>query len=574
MQLIDLDAAVIHRIIGLLPQQSVLNLCLTNYHFYIPCTRQLYRNIVVQYDPIAHPQSRCRKSDYLDSAYTIICGFNENNGTITFESHLKLIRARLKVLCDALEVNPALILYIERVLVLEGHSSLKDEIFAADAGIRECIARLLRLLAGHRMEIFHVANQEWFEKFEPLLSVIDRRSVYTDNNLLALSLHTTELTVGPHIKSLAPNLDQLTSLILPLTLKEYWTSASMMKRFPPNLSHLRLVLGEDVPRIFQTINFGKLDSLDLICDASGFDHIPSTVCTSLRKLWVTQASEHDTHTANEQFDVAFMCMLGDLGGVQYCSLQHKCPDSGNFEDGFEGNYLRRMKIFCDHIPRVLNELGSQKKTLVLVNVFESLACYEQAMNTMVWNGCKCESCVINLGMVDTFLHLHKAHHQHQSVIKDINASDLFCNVGREASKRWIQGQDISARLPLFPITNRYWDRHTSNTGVPFYCFDQQLDGEYDLENEFFDAHAIQGVCKQTKWDYVTVIAHHINRIVERITSLARENAEMAKIGLNMHDASGYNSIEWLVLNGVPFTLDRESNGINFYCDVYGGLRKM
>ena len=112
---------ILARILDLLPQQDLLSLAQTNYQFYQPCCRKLYKRLTVRIEPVL--QSTChRQNDFIDATQTVICGFS--NAKLAPGHHYRMIDARLRTLVESITVNPELATYISELNVT---TDLQDE---------------------------------------------------------------------------------------------------------------------------------------------------------------------------------------------------------------------------------------------------------------------------------------------------------------------------------------------------------------------------------------------------------------------------------------------------------------
>lgn len=103
---LDLPLSIQSNIIYFLPQDSLINLALTNFQLYKPCLKKLYKRIIIQYDPILKNDPNHRKNDFLDSSHTVVYGMDHGPKVFSLETHLRLVAARLTVLNESLKINP------------------------------------------------------------------------------------------------------------------------------------------------------------------------------------------------------------------------------------------------------------------------------------------------------------------------------------------------------------------------------------------------------------------------------------------------------------------------------------
>jgi hypothetical protein len=222
---------------------------------------------------------------------------------------------------------------------------------------------------------------------------------------LLVSLSTNSLRVPKRF-----SFKSLTSLILTSDETKYWQFVNHVLR-PDDLSNLntfKLVFNSEIKHFSQnvelvnSINWAKIRNLEILvgCDPHKvydlddtqdfvidcLNLIPVDDLYNVEKLSVVQSFTYDTHVLNEEFDINIFNFVQSIVSVQaqqvsksalkYFSLIHKVPLQGNFDDGLEGNYLRRMKLYSDVLPKILMsplDGGKQSKVnIILPNFFQYL----------------------------------------------------------------------------------------------------------------------------------------------------------------------------------------------------------
>ncbi|RCK65481.1 hypothetical protein Cantr_01296 [Candida viswanathii] len=94
-------------------------------------------------------------------------------------------------------------------------------------------------------------------------------------------------------------------------------------------------------------------------------------------------------------------------------------------------------MFMIVLPKIIN---NHNIILVLPNLFQSFAGYEQHMNTVLWNGCKCTHCNVYLQLIDEYLMYHKFYEKESRRYKDLNCLHLFSEIGQQLNLRMIQDE--------------------------------------------------------------------------------------------------------------------------------------
>ncbi|KAK6458476.1 uncharacterized protein RJT20DRAFT_32073 [Scheffersomyces xylosifermentans] len=612
VSLLDLPKAVRKNIILFLPQQELINLATTNYELYEPCMQQLYKRIVVQADPVLTNDPKGRNNDFLDGNLTVIYGFRHNSKSgkvYTLETQLKLVNARLAVLNQSVSINPALLEYIQEISIISENGQ-----FNAHDDIKKNIQALANHLDGHSINKFFIGDAQLRAQID--LSKLSLRSVVIDSasqfeaaNLhscveLLVALDTTKDFNVQKFKSL-----ELESLILPDDEIKYWEFVDNIlfaNDIQLKVSTFKLLFSKDLSKntkLSKCIYWPHIHNLEILLGHENEDQdfvidllnlIPLEHCIHLQKLSIVQLGIYTTHKSNEAFDINVFTFIDNLVQIQsqsltksrlnYISIKHNLPATANFPDGFEGNYLRRYKSFGDLLPKLLvskTDEEQPKINLFLPNVFQTLACYDQPMNTMLWNGCKCPHCEDYLGKLDDFLMYHKYYNSELKSYKDLNSSLIMFTIGEFLNSRF-NNHDLLTGLSYlhYPLSNRLWNFHDSALSIPFRCYDVQIidQGEFDEEVEEEAALNISETLAHCKYNAAVYnrniplsISHYLDDLVLKLINLNRGDAEAFELGTDFRDGGDSEdlklNINKLVLNGISYNLDRELNGTHFFEDV-------
>lgn len=299
----------------------------------------------------------------------------------------------------------------------------------------------------------------------------------------------------------------------------------------------------------------------------------------LKKIALVQNTESniDTHKFNEIWDIKIIGLLQDFNtrNLKYLSIRHKPCENGVFLDGMEGNYLQRINLYTNTLPNVID---STKATLVLPNFMKSLACYEQPMNNLLWNGCKCEHCTIYLGDLDEFLMCHKYYNFGFHQFKDLISCNLFVTIGEWLSRRLYDPNLSDLEYLKYPLNENTWNFHDNTFSVPFKCLNHKNYEECEFEGEeevdiFYDANSEFEPCKFNERLFRPVgkaISHYINDLIIKIVDLNRGNAEDIELDnfKDLNDGMTTEKFSKIIINGICYNLDKELNGTNFFQNVY------
>ncbi|KAK6201625.1 uncharacterized protein RJT21DRAFT_114240 [Scheffersomyces amazonensis] len=621
VNLIDLPSSIKQHIISYLPQQSVLNLAQTNFEFYQPCIQKLYKRILIQRDPIVNSPSDQRLSDYVDSNHTVVYALHHkiNEGKVFDKSEvqMKLINLRLQLLIESLKFNSSLLEHVEEIHII-GKDFEKDLVFVDN------LKQLVELVSTNNLSLrtFFISDINLRSKID--LAAINVKTRVLDDTFddqihfihgksIEELIITDSCVISSPVLYIPGWLFKLKSLILPNDEPNYWKFVHQVIHNHPtvlsNLKTFKLVINhEELSQnieLVKLINWAKLENLEIVIGSPNEQEdvlailklIPVNDCQKLKKLSIVQNFVYSSHKSNEIFDLnIFNFIRGLVKNLQYLSIEHSVPLFGDFDDGFDGNYLRRMKLYETILPQILST-ATRKVTLYLPNLFASLSSYEQSMNTMLWNGCKCTHCIESLGLVDDYLMHHKYYDVRLQRFKDLNSSHFFNIVANYLSLRLISRNEYFTNLHLghFPLRQYSWDYHSLDR-LDFYhplkCYSVKVIdlGEFDGEDDNKEKENFR--CNINSFHYLKGVplsmSHYFDSIIIKVLKLDRGNAEKRfdedqkdemiinetqRQSNNMEayvfndggdNESTHLNINRVVINGIIYTMDKELNGTHCY----------
>lgn len=619
--LADFPSEVIDIIVSYLPQQELINLSLTNYIFYQPCLKKLYRKISIQSDSILapryHSDSNPRyRGDFVDSSETILYGLA--SASITSEHHQKLMVARLHALQLSMKVNPQLAEYVQEISIEEGQFKFNSQVISA---IKQLLLTLTKI--DNRIEKIYIGDYllrqklgycSWIKSFPSVHSLIIDNKIQLEQLsgnekelIITFRDHEHEIIRFEHefdfktlvnISSLLViNHNELYVKVMTYLNEAYLNSPAKLNlrkftllhahegKFLPyaflpldEITHLQLVLG---------CNDHKGCKQD--CIEELLHHL--RVSHKIKTLSFIQDSraEFNNHDYNEKWDILVLnfikSVIDEPNELQVLSIRHNIVKDGIVDDGYEGNYLRRLELYGHFLPKFLLKLTT-KISLFLPNLVGSLSIYEQAMNNLMWNGCKCAHCLKYLTELDDFLIYHKYYNFQLKIYKDLITTNLINSIAERLTARVSYDDNIGdlniLRKPLKKID---WDFHSNKFSIPFKCINYKNYEEAEFEDEkdpqdeelYFDAESVPNDCKfldphkvSFDDDIAICISHYLNDLVLKMINLKRGNAEDIHIGGidDENDGTVYFQINKLLINGIVYTFDTEMNGTAFFCNVY------
>lgn len=606
---------ILDDILWFLPQQLLLNLSLTNYHFYEPCSKKLYRHIVIQKTPVLQPlksHSTNKGLDFIDLANTTINGF----ALVTKlpAAHLKMVSAKLQTFIISIEVNPKLASYIESIQIKESFSQevsiILDQLFVLLKSVPNSINKIY--ISDYNLRS-RLKYHEWKKSFNLTSLTIDDLK-HLENiesqfpNLKELIVAGTGATTSlkPQITTTLKKLERI-SIRDELETFSIFSGAlwDLYKQSPFVLEKLKTfnVVHDhnNWTHGFPYINFAELENFQISLGCNEMDSCNQECLEmslmrfefdSLKRLSIIQNtdSKYNNHTNTEKWDLIVFSFIETIvensQTLTYLSIRHNVPPDGVIDDGIDGLYLRKVKLYTLILPRLLANITSHVVNLVLPTLIESLACYEQAMNTLLWIGCKCLHCRKYLERLDEYLLYHRYYIMEKGVFKDIQTPQLIRCMSEALADRMEYDHNLGDLFQLFsPMKETTWNFHNNKFTIPFRCLpaktyeidvmEDELQETSEKDEKYFDAEEKGNDCKFLKKEcftpnYTTVIAHYIDDLVRKMVHLNRGDAEDVDMAMRgeVHDAFSEMKINKMIINGMDYNFNHELNGTIFYTNSF------
>lgn len=621
--LLDFPQSVVNEILYFLPQNLLFNLALTNFQFYEPCLRKLYKKLVIQIDPVLKntkkPNPR-QRLDHLELCITTISGFASVESSP--EAHARMLEARLKTICLAIQVNPTLATYIEEITIADFH--MADLTLTA---IQELLSTISSV--PNNVHKLYIANK--VTRRDLLSEICPKGLLDLSEKFRLTSICIDSLGQLNHLLDHLPNLEEL--IIADVFVEPEALNPSAIRV----LEKLKVLLIRDDPKVFGPvssalwdlfctspfrmlnlktfnvvhthensrhgypyINFDKIENfqISLGCNVPDCDQeclLPSLArfdFSNLKRLSVIQNSDYklNSHLYCEKWDLTVFqfvkSIVDESDTLFYLSIRHNVPPDGIIDDGYEGNYMRKVKLYTILLPNLLATIQRHVVNLVLPNLVASMACYEQPMNTFLWNGCKCAHCEKYLEHLDDYLLHHRYFSGEKHVFKDILTTQLMRSLSEVLVDRVVMDSNLGDLYQLFgPMRNRTWNFHNNKFSVPFRCLPVKTYEVAEFEDDKMDDKRgrtldYEGARKKCKYlhsekffpNYLIVVSHFLNDIIRKMINLNRGDAEDVNIGLVTDENDGYTNlrINKMLVNGIDYNFDHEINGTIFFMNSFDG----
>jgi hypothetical protein len=472
----DLPDGIISKIISYLPQQDKINLLYCNYKFYQLVQPLLYKNLL-----FAKASVLSCPICFDESSYTVIGVLKTPLASDILNN--KIYQTRQEILLNSLTINNSLTKYIENIII-EG-LNLNDE--TIEIFEQTIISELFDFLKSNcsNLKRFSTYHTDIQNIVLPSLTHIQLSTFSNFSDIIELPIKHLELNIIDN----AYNLDQfedeklinfflnLETIILNNEISQYILLNKLNKILNGKSSLIKL---KNLKLIFyhyfenpyslicsflEKIDFNFLDSLELVLGC----HDITCICLhkfnnylikkniNLKKLSLIQKTLHRDHNYTEAFDFLTTEILRKYPNhenLKYLSIRHMPPNDFNVDFGFEGNYLHRKELFENILP-----LLKGLETFISPTLLQSVACYEQMISNLLWNGCQCQHCDDYLPIFDKYIISHQYYDEMKSHMTDMISPILFGNVAKVLSKRLIGECDLFA--DSFPPLNKYWDFHTA-----------------------------------------------------------------------------------------------------------------
>lgn len=616
--LLEFPSDALNNILYFLPQDLLLNLALTNFHFYEPCLKRLYQRLVIQTDPALRSASTVpahyRRDDFVESSATVIAGLSDIERPR--QAHLKMVEARVRTLFTSIQVNPQLAQYIE-LIEIEGSFS---------KNVEKAISELLQLLStvpnettkiyisdlGLRKRLGWIETSRLFPSLtticvDSVLEIADLKDFPNLNEIVVADVEKDPSMNARHVQVLTKIEHLIVSSEADVSNKFFDALWLLYKQQPFVLNKLKTFTAyhcHEHQHTYPYVDFLSLENfqISLGCDDVGncdLDCLETCLSqfhfTQLKRLAVIQNSHHihNNHRYSEIWDLAVFnfvkLVVENSDTLIYLSIRHNVPPDGVIDDGFEGNYHRKVKLYTNLLPNLLATLQKHVVNLMLPNLVACLSCYEQPMNTFMWNGCKCDHCDKYLEKLDDYLLYHRYYSFGKQVYKDVLTVQLMRAMSEVLADRVVFDTNYGDLFQLRrPLRNMNWNFHDSKFSIPFRCLPVKTYEMADFEDEkaelkesherFFDAEEHENDCQFLRKesfvpDYSVVVSHFLNDLIRKMINLNRGDAEDVLIGQEGDENDGFTNlrINKMLINGINFNFDHELNGTIFFKNVYDEL---
>lgn len=612
--LLDIPEEILDNLLYFLPQELLLNLARTNFRFYEPCLRKLYKRLVIQVDPVikydkSNPNRQ--RMDHIELSCTSLTGFV--SVFMSREAHLKMVAAKLKTIIVSLKTNPLLATYIEEIDVCGVFNRSVNteliEFFSILASVSNSVHKIYIAESKVRKQLGYHAFKDKFAlksvTIENSSDLVGFRTHFPECQELIIAgfddttpLHTSTVVVFERLTSLRIRHDHIVSNTFTTALQNLYNRVPFVMK---NLKTLNVVqTHETAAQNFPYIDFEGIDNFEvsLGCNDSKCDQ--GCLETGLsrfddvnpKRLSFIQNSDPllNSHKYTETWDLRVFQFVKNAvensDSLFYLSIRHNVPGDGNIDDGFEGNYLRKVKLYTFLLPNLLATIQRHVVNLILPNLVASLACYEQPMNTFLWNGCQCAHCAKYLQKLDDYMLYHRYYSTEKGVFKDVLTTQLVRSMSDVLGDRIENDPNLGDLFLLSkPMKNSTWNFHTSKFSTPFFClavknfemgyFEDDADERSGAADKFFDAEDKPNDCRFLNHEkfvpnYLIVISHFLNDIIRKMINLNRGNAEDVKIGQTNDENDGFTNlrINKMLVNGIDYNFDHEINGTIFYVNSY------
>lgn len=500
----QLDKEIWAKIVDYLPQHDKISFLLTCYDNYLIAIASLYRSLLFK------RASSLPQQSVQYTRFTLVgCA---KNILIKEEVHDLVYQRRQEILLQSFQVNPELLTYVKEVVIFDDHKSTYEP-----CGSHLINYELVDLLKSKCPELhnYMVFNTD------PLLHLTEFQHLHQLRSCMINHVHqlqqlpssVTQLTVNftdsykkeikesafvdkirclkalVNLDTLILSSDELSTYIFLKFLLEVLKPVSKFK-----LRTLKLIFYHGFNDynvslrtmitifVFKFVDLTYLENLEIImgCDEQDCDCLTTFLdelnCQTndykaeskdhlckLTRLSITEKTLHLNHDFQEKFDVALGRLVYNLpypDKLKYLSIRHQPPLDGTIENGVEGNFLRRKKLYSHSLVKLVN-----LETLISPSFLQTCSCYEVITSDLLWNGCRCSFCEQHLALFDEFIISHSYYDETTGQSKDVITPRFFSVAGDSISKRLITYSDISFNcsdltMLEYPVFRSYWDFHS------------------------------------------------------------------------------------------------------------------
>ncbi|KAG7841526.1 hypothetical protein KL942_001405 [Ogataea angusta] len=450
----SLLGSVLPLVVPFLAQQDKLNAAYASYELYAAVVPLLYRKLLFTGRPLVDSEG----------SWTNIGSLK--NPLISDKKHSEMYTLRQELLLQTLTLNKELARCVEQVVVVD-QEILQDlaqvlsrcpnlrrfEVPQPDRWLGEIYTKPLESFVVTELDqLCHLPDTVRRLKLGVLksesLSVFDRqRALKKIYSLDALELAADEPSITTFLKFVQPfarlRLRSL-SIVYYHGYNDYnHVSRTLVQQLLDKtdlatLRELEMVLGCD----------------EMACGCLGeFCHHLVSRPFDLRRLAILQRTVHRDHNYTEKFDVAVTSLLASMPNNERLAelyIKHAPPLDAMIVHGFEGNYNKRRDLYHSTLPQLR---GLER--LVCPTFVWSLACYEQLMSDLLWNGCTCDHCESFLSLFDEFIMKHHYYDAASGLEKDVISPCFFSCAAATLAARF-----VGRPLEHLPMLDVYWNFHS------------------------------------------------------------------------------------------------------------------
>ncbi|KAH3667113.1 hypothetical protein WICMUC_005460 [Wickerhamomyces mucosus] len=486
MVLDQIHEEVLLHIIDFLPQNDLCSLSLTCKKLNKLSSTKLYQNICITRLPVMR-SSRW----YIDSRFSYISSLRD--AMVNDEINDYVIYLKVESLIQSLRNGKTSL--VKNVTIL-------DKVFRNEEDLKSLNELSNILKNAENIESLDIFDHRLQEVHFPQLKQIDLTT--TDGHEIAIPEDKLSITIHAHqglLKIMDPqNLRSVKSLTLHdaeiagLRILKGFRDAGLNQ--PVELDRLSFSHFHGL-HDYNT-NLRELDAevLNLCIDLRNVQELEMTIgcevedcgCLdtfldelaprfeSLIKVSLMEKIFKKKHDLTEHWDVAinrFLLNIPTTSRLKSLIINHDTPLYGSIEDGVDGNYLRRKRLYETSLPYFTG-----LECLISNTLMSTVSCYEVLTSDLLWNGCECDYCKKFLPYFDEYLMNHAIYTERGARFIDMISPKLFGIVGIELLKRLPLDQISTLDFWRFAPVEKKWAFHGYDTITCFEDYDCLFDERF------------------------------------------------------------------------------------------------
>ncbi|ODV61277.1 uncharacterized protein ASCRUDRAFT_70471 [Ascoidea rubescens DSM 1968] len=156
------------------------------------------------------------------------------------------------------------------------------------------------------------------------------------------------------------------------------------------------------------------------------------------------------HNDYENWDLIICSFIPNYLNLENLLIFHDSPIDGSLKNSFEGNYIRRRKIYENALINLKN-----LRTLLLPSFLSQLSCYELLTNDLIWNGCECDTCLVFHPIIDNYLMSHQFYNSFDYDFNDVVSTCFFAFLSDSMQKRvpFLKENTVTPNINVLDINN-------------------------------------------------------------------------------------------------------------------------